>query len=186
LPFGGRPSLVGPSCTRCGIAPSFRRSSGLLDRGPDHNGVAAFRATEKRSGRVLPVLRGLGCPRTRSGADLAAGQEFISWMLTHYRRKRINHRFRRPSLTKPHQKFTCVHPSDLPLARNAWMVQTRLGLHPSAFACFVTWHLQGSGTGLDTGQEHDHTPCSLMLVRHRVANRVEFGCRHPNPPSEPC
>jgi hypothetical protein len=94
---------------------------------------------------------------------------FGSWLLTHYRRKRINHRFRRPSLTKPHQKFTCIHPSDLPLARNAWMVQTRLGLHPSAFARFVTWRLQGSGTWLDTRQEHDNESCSLKLVRHRVA-----------------
>jgi hypothetical protein len=73
-------------------------------------------------------------------------------MLTHYRRKRRNHRFRRPSLTKPHRKFTFVHPSDLPLARSVWMVQTRLGLHPSAFARFVSWRLQGSGTGLDTGR----------------------------------
>ena len=136
---------------------------------PDHNGIAAFRASEIRSGRVLPVLRGRWCPHARSGADLAAGQEFLSWMLTHYRRKRRNHRFRRPSLTKPHQKFTFVHPSDLPLARSVWMVQTRLGLHPSAFARFVTWHLQGSGTGLDTGRSmttsHAHSSWSDIASR---------------------
>jgi len=94
---------------------------------------------------------------------------FNSWLLTHYRRKWINHRFRRPSLTKPHQKFTCVHPSDLPLARRTWMVQAPLGLHPSAFARFVTWRLQGSGTWLDTSQEHDWWSCSLKLEQHRVA-----------------
>src|SRR3954464_2418689 len=65
----------------------------------------------------------------------------------------VNHRFRRPHLTEPHQKFTCVHPSDLPLARLARMVRVCLGLHPSAFACFVSWHLLGSGTRLDTGWE---------------------------------
>jgi hypothetical protein len=95
---------------------------------------------------------------------------FGSWLLTHYRRKRINHRFRRSSLTKPHQKFTCVHPSDLPFARSTWMVQAPLGLHPSAFARFVTWRLQGSGTWLDTSQEHDNESCSLKLERLRVAS----------------
>src|SRR6516225_11152998 len=30
LPFGGWRSLLGPSCARCGLGPSFRRSSGLL------------------------------------------------------------------------------------------------------------------------------------------------------------
>src|SRR6266849_5256962 len=59
-PFGRRPSLLGPSCARCGVPPSFRRSSGLLDRSPDHNGIAAFSTSEMRSGWVLPVLRGLG------------------------------------------------------------------------------------------------------------------------------
>src|SRR5207302_7712955 len=29
LPFGWRPSLLGPSCPRCGFGPFFRRSSGL-------------------------------------------------------------------------------------------------------------------------------------------------------------
>ena len=73
-PFGRRPSLLGPSCARCGFPPSFRRSSGLLDRSPDHNGVAAFRTSEMRSGWVLPVLRGLGVlARDGSGSHATAG-----------------------------------------------------------------------------------------------------------------
>jgi len=120
----------------------------------------------------------------RGGSRVMAGV-FGSWLLTHYRRKRMNHRFRRLSLTKPHQKFTFVHPSDLPLARRTWMVQAPLGLHPSAFARFVTWRLQGSGTWLDTSQEHDWWSCSLKLEQHRVAGRVDRGCRHPRPPSDP-
>ena len=92
---------------------------------------------------VLVSLHGTGgCPCHGRSVEAPA-------FSTQNRRK--NHRFRRPSLTKPHRKFTRVHPSDLPLARLAWMVQAPLGLHPSAVACFVTWHLQGSGTGLDTG-----------------------------------
>jgi hypothetical protein len=94
-----------------------------------------------RSGWVLPVLRGLGVlARDGSGSRATSTQH-----------RRRNHRLRRLSLTKPHRKLTHVHPSDLPLARLAWMVQASLGLHPSALACFVTWHLQGSGTHLDTG-----------------------------------
>ena len=95
---------------------------------------------------------------------------FGSWLLTHYRRKRMNHRFRRSSLTKPHQKFTCVYPSDLPFARRTWMVQALLGLHPSAVARFIAWRLQGLGTWLDTSQEHDNESCSLKLARLRVAS----------------
>jgi len=44
-PFGGWHSLLGPSCSRCGLGPSFRRSSGLLARGPDRIGVATFRTS---------------------------------------------------------------------------------------------------------------------------------------------
>jgi hypothetical protein len=94
---------------------------------------------------------------------------FGSWLLTHYRRE-MNHRFRRSSLTKPLQKFTCVHPSDLPFARRTWMVQALLGLHPSAVARFIAWRLQGLGTWLDTSQEHDNESCSLKLARLRVAS----------------
>ena len=92
-----------------------------------------------------------------------------SRFLTHYRRQ--NHRFRRPSLTKPPRKLTRVHPSDLPLARLVWMVQARLGLHPSALACFVTWHLQGSGTGLDTGWS--------MTTSHAHSNWCNIASRPP-------
>jgi hypothetical protein len=45
LPFGGWPSLLGPSCSRCGFGPSFRRSSGLLAGRPDRIGVTTFRTS---------------------------------------------------------------------------------------------------------------------------------------------
>jgi len=111
-----------------------------------------------------------------TGAVPMPRQECWLLLLTRYRRR--NHRFRRPSLTKPPRKFTCVHPSDLPFARLARMVRVCLGHHPSAFARFVTWRLQGSGTWLDTSQEHDNESCSLKLERLRVAsplpNRTGF------------
>ena len=75
-------------------------------------------------------------------------------------------------VTEPHRKFTCVHPSDLPLARFARMVRVCLGLHPSAVARFVTWRLQGSGTGLDTIQSRDNESRLLKLVQTRVATNL--------------
>jgi hypothetical protein len=53
LPFGGWRSLLGPSCARCGLGPSFRRSSGLL----------AHRARPQRGYHVPHQLRrnGGGC-----------------------------------------------------------------------------------------------------------------------------
>jgi len=89
------------------------------------------------------------CPCTGRGGSRVMPGVLSSCFSTRHRRR--NHRLQRLSLTKPHRKLTCVHPSDLPFARFAWMVQAPLGLHPFAVACFVTWHLQGSGTGLDIG-----------------------------------
>jgi hypothetical protein len=119
---------------------------------------------------VLVSLQGTGvAPMPR--------QERNSCCSTHHRRR--NHRFRRPSLTKPPRKFTCVHPSDLPLARLAWMVQAPLGLHPAALACFVTWHLQGLGTGLDTGwrmtTSHPHSSwCNIASRPPLRTGRAPF------------
>jgi len=93
---------------------------------------------------------GSWCPCTGRGRFPYHGRSVTAPAFSTQNRRR-SHRFRRPSLTKPHRKFTCVHPSDLPLARFAWMDQVPLGLHPSAVARFVAWHLQGSGTCLDTG-----------------------------------
>jgi hypothetical protein len=183
-PFGRRRSLLGPSCPRCGVKPPFRRSSGLLDLRPDHNGIAAFRTSEIRSGWVLPVLRGLGVlARDGSGSRVIAGAVKLLFSTQHRRR---DHRFRRPSLTKPHRKLTCVHPSDLPLARLAWMVQAPLGLHPSAVARFVTWRLQGSGTGLDTGwsvtTSHAHSSwCNIASRPPLRTARAPFRCMQLKP-----
>ena len=170
--------LFGPSCPRCGITPPFRRSSGLLDFRPDHNGIAAFHTSEIRSGWLLPVLRGRGVLARDGGAPVSR-QESDSCVLTHHRRR--NHRLQRLSLTKPHRKFTRVHPSDLPLARIAGMVQAILGLRPSAVVRFVTWRLQGSGTGLDTGwsmtTSHAHSSwCNIASRPPLRTARAPFRC----------
>src|SRR5262249_32781672 len=74
------------------------------------------------------------------------------------------------------------HPSDLPLARLTWMVQAPLGLHPSAFACFVTRHLLGSGTDLDTGRSMtpSHAHSSWCHLASRTPSRTgQATFRHP-------
>jgi hypothetical protein len=62
LPLGGWPSLLGPSCSRCGFGPSFRRSSGLLAGGQTACGLPRSAPVETRRERVPPLLRGLGAP----------------------------------------------------------------------------------------------------------------------------
>jgi hypothetical protein len=52
--------------------------------------------------------------------------------------RRVSHRLRRPFVTQPQRRFIRIHPSRLSLTRFAWMVQARLGLHPSALARHVT------------------------------------------------
>ena len=49
-----------------------------------------------------------------------------------------------------------------------------LGLHPSAFARFVTWRLQGSGIGLDTGQG--------MTTSHARSSWCNIASRAPHNP----
>ena len=160
VPYGGWPSLLGSSCARCGVGPSFRRSSGLLAGGPDRNGVTMFRTREARRGRVPSVPRGRGV-RGGSGSGLPPVCPVIAVV--------ANHHFRRPSMTQPQQRFTRVHPVRLSLARFPRMVRSRLGLHLPAFARFVTWRLRRSGTGLDTRQGHGDSAMTTHRVRLHVA-----------------
>ena len=160
VPYGGWPSLLGSSCARCGVGPSFRRSSGLLAGGPDRNGVTMFRTREARRGRVPSVPRGRGV-RGGSGSGLPPVCPVIAVV--------ANHHFRRPSMTQPQQRFTHVHPVRLSLARFPRMVRSRLRLHLPAFARFVTWRLRRSGTGLDTRQGHGDSAMTTHRVRLHVA-----------------
>jgi hypothetical protein len=74
--------------------------------------------------------------------------------------------FRRPLLTGPHQRFTRVHPSDLSLARLAWMVQVRLRHYPSAFARAVARTLAwvGNRPGHWPGSQHRVTITHLGAI----------------------
>ena len=82
VPYGGWPSLLGSSCARCGVGPSFQRSSGLLAGGPDRNGVTMFRTREARRGRVPSVPRGRGV-RGGSGSGLPPVCPVIAVVINH-------------------------------------------------------------------------------------------------------
>jgi hypothetical protein len=166
-PFGWRPSLLGPSGTRCGIEPSFRRSSGLLDRSPDHNGIAAFRTSEIRSGWVLPVLRGPGV-LARDGRVPVSRQEYRELLL-----------FDPTSPSKPSIAATIcdeassevhlhspVRPSPRPVRLDGSGSPWASPLC-SRTLCYLA--LAGVRDWPGHWLEDDHESSSLKLVQHRVA-----------------
>jgi hypothetical protein len=67
-PFGGWPSLLGPSCSRCGLGPSL--SSGLLAVMPDRNGVTTFRTNWGAAGVGASYTARPGCPSVPGAARL--------------------------------------------------------------------------------------------------------------------
>lgn len=93
-----------------------------------------------------------------------------------------NHRFRRLAITEPRRRFTFVRPSNLPLARRALMVKVRLGHFPPALVCFVTWHLRGAGTSLDTNWSRNNELRPLVLVRLHVAMHCLHSLPHTGEP----
>ena len=114
------------------------------------SGLPCSASDEVRLGWASLLPRGRWCPRMALRGPWSTA-DFRSAFPT--RHCRFDHQFRQPFLTRPRQRFTCVRPSSLSLARSALVVKARLGHYPSAFARFVTWRLRGSGTGLDTGQD---------------------------------
>ena len=166
-PFGRRPSLLGPSCTRCGIKPPFRRSSGLLHRGPDHNGIAAFRTSEMRSGWVLPVLRGLGVLAwDGSGSHATVGALGLPiFDPSSPSKPSIPATFFDEASSEVHSRSP-VRPSPRPArldgSGSPWA---------SPLCCRMLRYLALAGVRDLPGHwlEHDHESCSLKLVQHRVA-----------------
>jgi hypothetical protein len=155
VPYGGWPSLLGPSYSRCGFGPSFRRSSGLLAQGPDRNGVTAFRTRRGATGAGASCTAGPGCPSARYEEDTGPWPDIAASAIG----------CGDLPVTQPPQRFTRVRPSRLSLARWARMTRACLGLHPPAFACFVTWHLRGSGTDVDTHRDQGAQPLITLQVR---------------------
>ena len=74
---------------------------------PDLIGVAKFHIAEMRSGWVPSVLRGLGVLTYRIEAQYV-------YRPSHHR---INSPFDDLGISKPHQGFICIRPSELLLAR---------------------------------------------------------------------
>jgi len=93
-------------------------------------GVSTFRSSEMRLGWVLSLLRGLGVLTWgywRSSCTNAA--MWSSHVLLTQIRPSLLLTVPAFKLTEPHREFTCVHPSNLPLARFA-REQALLGHYP--------------------------------------------------------
>ena len=109
--------------------------------GPDRNGVTTFRTSRDAAGGP-PMLRGLGVPACRRWYAFTRPRARSGSRPSH---RRVSHRLRRPFVTQPQRRFIRIHPSRLSLTRFTWMVQARLGLHPSALARHVTGALARVG-----------------------------------------
>ena len=62
-PFGYRLSLLGSSCTRCGVPPPLRSAYQATFTGP--NGIVTFHMRQTRPGRVPSEPRGQWCAPAR-------------------------------------------------------------------------------------------------------------------------
>src|SRR5437660_12783456 len=80
---------------------------------------------------------------------------------------------RRPRLTKPPRWFTCVHPSDLPLARLSRMARVGLGHFPLLCSGSLPTTPIGAGTVVDTQLGRNHL-LYHSSVRPRVARAGPF------------
>jgi len=90
-----------------GISPSSRSAYRTGNRRPDPNGVITFHLYETRPGRMPTQPRERRCSHDRTDASgrrlpLRNGQFLHLDTTTHHPRL---------TLTRPHQGFTCVHPS---------------------------------------------------------------------------
>ena len=166
-PFGRRPSLLGPSCARCGVEPPFRRSSGLLDQSPDHNGIAAFCTSEIRPGWVLPVLRGRGVLAWAGAAPMSRQERSGSCFSTQHRRRdhRIPAIFFDEASTEVNSRSpvrSSLCPVRLDGSGSPWA---------SPLCCRTLRYLALAGVRDWPGHwlEHNHESCSLKLVQRRVA-----------------
>ena len=99
-----------PSCSRREIGLPHGQPTGPA--GPDPVGVSTFRTLEQRPGWAPSIPRGRWCPPAR-GSFPAGTRRFPAASpcipLEHSA-------WRGPNVTRPHQGFTRVHPSGLPLA----------------------------------------------------------------------
>src|SRR5262249_29429403 len=122
LPFGGRPSLLGTSCSRWRIGPSFRFAG--CPRGSP-NGVSTFRTVKMRPGRG-PALPSRGAVSQEERASLpSAGYQGPAFPLVRSACQSLS-----PTTARPQHRFTCVHPSGLPLARSSLATGSSLGVAP--------------------------------------------------------
>ena len=126
LRFRCRRSLLGHPVPAEGLGVPCGRLTSAPGDGLDLDGVSVFRTHELRSGWVPSLLRDHGARPDRSRSPASARRITAARPCTPPRR-RI---YAELCITKHHQGFTRVHPSDFPLACGSRMQRQRLGLYP--------------------------------------------------------
>jgi hypothetical protein len=111
---------------------------------PDSIGVSTFRTDEIQPGRVPSILRGRGaCINATAGVDHSTGPSLPSSSAIVGRPLGTQ-----PKMTKPHRRFTSVHPSGLLLARFVLMARTLLGLSSQLRTPCYQWRTWKAETDL--------------------------------------
>src|SRR6266511_1560208 len=156
-----RRSLLGSSCPAEGFRPSCVGPTGQA--GPQrgfhvpHQGGATGVGVSYTPGSRCPCLAYNGCHTVNP------------------LHRRGSHRLRRPELTEPRWRLTCVHPSGLPLARSVRMARTRLGHYPLLCSGSLPSRPLGWGQELGTNSDPGFIPWITPLMRPRVAT-MQLGC----------
>ena len=165
LPSGCRHSFLEPSCPAQGLFLSHDRPTHHRTQCRDLDGVSMFRTNEIRVGSDAPFTPGLRC--------------------SHSRRKRISCHCRSsatsPTLrsfsclpelrvTKPHQGFTLVHPSTLPLACDPRTRQGLLGFSPRLRTPQLPVTHARAGTGIEHLPELRSRPIPTSYPRNPLAS----------------
>lgn len=140
----------------------FRRPCGWRTEAPrvapDSIGVVTFRAIDVRLGRMPSLLRGCGAHAWGEDGPMPQSQPISGRLMVPVSVVYGQPSVRQLYVTKPHQRFTRVHPSNLshawrdrmarpPLGQSSWLQTPPLPVTPA-----------GAGTDSDTSLGNGSTP----------------------------
>ena len=164
-PFGCRHSLVGLPVPAQGLFLSHDRPTRHRTRCRDLDGVSMFRTNEIRVGSGAPCTPGLRCSHSRrSSFDCRCRFSAASPAL-----RCCSHLPELP-ITKPHQGFTLVHPSTLPLACGLRTRQRPLGFSPQLRTPQLPMTHARTGTGIEHLPELRSQPISSSCPRNPLVS----------------